>query len=42
MVFLLKGSNADVSMHYGFNQKKAFFDNLDNDNYACNIEINVF
>nr|DAP84861.1 MAG TPA: hypothetical protein [Caudoviricetes sp.] len=37
-----KGSNADVLMHYGFNQKKAFFDNLDNDNYACNIEINVF
>lgn len=37
-----KGSNADVLIHYGFNQKKAFFDNLDNDNYACNIEINVF
>lgn len=37
-----KGSNADVLMHYGFNQKKVFFDNLDNDNYACNIEINVF
>lgn len=37
-----KGSNADVLMHYGFNQKKAFFDNLNNDNYACNIEINVF
>ena len=37
-----KGSNADILMHYGFNQKKAFFDNLDNDNYACNIEINVF
>lgn len=37
-----KGSNADVLMHYGFSQKKAFFDNLDNDNYACNIEINIF
>lgn len=37
-----KGSNADVLMHYGFNQKKVFFDNLDNDNYACNIEINIF
>ena len=37
-----KGSNADVLMHYGFNHKKTFFDNLDNDNYACNIEINVF
>ena len=37
-----RGSNADVLMHYGFNQKKAFFDNLDNDNYACNIEINIF
>lgn len=37
-----KGSNADILMHYGFNQKKAFLDNLDNDNYACNIEINVF
>lgn len=36
------GSNADVLMHYGFNQKKVFFDNLDNDNYACNIEINIF
>lgn len=37
-----RGSNADVLMHYGFNHKKAFFDNLDNDNYACNIEINIF
>lgn len=37
-----KGSNADVLMHYGFNRKRAFFDNLDNGNYACNIEINVF
>nr|DAV88772.1 MAG TPA: hypothetical protein [Caudoviricetes sp.] len=37
-----RGSNTDVLMHYGFNQKKAFFDNLDNDNYACNIEINIF
>lgn len=37
-----KGSNADILMHYGFNQKKAFFDNLNNDNYACNIEISVF
>ena len=37
-----RGSNTDVLMHYGFNQKKAFFDNLDNDNYTCNIEISVF
>lgn len=37
-----RGSNTDVLMHYGFNQKKAFFDNLDNDNYACNIDINIF
>ena len=37
-----RGSNADVLMHYGFNHKKAFFDNLDNDNYTCNIEINIF
>lgn len=40
--FSARGSNADVLMHYGFNHKKAFFDNLDNDNYACNIEISVF
>lgn len=37
-----RGSNADVLMHYGFNHKKAFFDNLNNYNYACNIEISVF
>lgn len=33
-----RGSNADVLMHYGFNHKKAFFDNLGDENFTTGHE----
>lgn len=37
-----RGSNADVLMHYGFNHKKAFFDNLSNENFTTGHEFLIY
>lgn len=37
-----KGSNADVLMHYGFNHKKAFFDNLGDENFTTGHEFLIY
>lgn len=37
-----KGSNADVLMHYGFNHKKAFFDNLSDENFITGHEFLIY
>jgi len=37
-----RGSNADVLMHYGFNHKKAFFDNLSDENFIAGHEFLIY
>lgn len=37
-----RGSNADVLMHYGFNHKKAFFDNLSNENFTTGYKFSIY
>ena len=37
-----RGSNADILMHYGFNYKKAFFDNLNDENFTTGHEFLIY